>query len=170
MSEDTLKENCNCPMECEFISYSSYYVSSPFDPDELCSKQPGGLMENFYDNRHPPQFVRNLKKFTKNVTSDEYEICKKNAKFRSEVTFQLATNTMSVTVISRRLSFFDKLSGFGKDFVLNLPFIFIYSRRYFGSLHWYQYSQYGGGCFLDIKIFNKSQTSFSEDKMKNKTF
>ena len=132
-------------------------------------------MEEYYENRYPPQFVRNLKKYKGlvsdvNVTSDANEICLKNIQYKAEVTFQLATNTISVTVISRRLSFFDKLSGFGKDFVLNLPFIFIYSRRYFGSLHWYQYSQYGGGCFLDIKIFNKSQTSFSEDKMKNKTF
>ena len=119
MSNDTLKENCNCPMECESISYSSYYVSSPFDAEELCSRQPNGLMEEFYKNKHPPQFVRNLKKFNglhlgKNVTADEYDICKRRIQYRAEVTFQLATNTMSVTVVSRRLSFFDKLSGFGK--------------------------------------------------------
>ena len=109
-----MKKNCNCPIECEFVSYSSYYVSSPFDPEEMCSRQPDGLMEEFYENKHPPQFVRNLKKFTRNVTSDEYEICKTNVHYVADITFQLATNTMCVTVISRRLSFFDKLSGFGK--------------------------------------------------------
>ena len=114
MTNDTLKENCNCPMECESVSYSLYSVSSPFKPEKLCPRQPDGLMEEFYKNKFPTQFVRNLKKFTKkNVTSKEYEICEENIRYRAEVTFQLATNTISVTVISRRLSFFDKLSGFG---------------------------------------------------------
>ena len=101
-------------MECEFLSYSSYYVSSPFNAEELCPRQQDGLMEEFHENKYPPQFVRNLKMFTgDNVTADEYELCKKNIQYKAEVTFLLATNTMSVTVISRRLSFFDKLSGFG---------------------------------------------------------
>ena len=116
MTDDTLKENCDCPMECEFISYSSYYVSSPFNPEELCSRQPDGLMEEFFQNKYPPQILRKLKHFVKdNETSDAYEICKKSILYRAEVTFQLTKNTISVTVISRRLSFFDKLSGFGKD-------------------------------------------------------
>ena len=76
-------------------------------------------MEEYYENKYPPQFVRNLKKYKGlvsevNVTSDANEICLKNIQYKAEVTFQLATNTISVTVISRRLSFFDKLSGFGK--------------------------------------------------------
>ena len=70
-------------------------------------------MEELFLHKFPPQFVRNIRKYVKNVTSNEIEICKKSIQFRAEVTFQLATNTMSVTVISRRLSFFDKLSGFG---------------------------------------------------------
>ena len=52
--------------------------------------------------------------FLDNVTDDQSEICKRNIKYRAEVTFQLATHTIAVTVISRRLSFFDKLSGFGE--------------------------------------------------------
>ena len=149
-----MKDICSCPMECESISYSSYYVSSPFNPEELCSSQPDGLMEEFDNNRFPPQFVRNLKKFTKNVTADEYEICKRNIKYRAEVTFQLATNTMSVTVISRRLSFFDKLSGFGKlnSFKIYELNIYFALRWYIGTVYWHQYSQYCGSYFLDLKI------------------
>ena len=78
MADDNLTEDCDCPMECEFISYSSYYVSSPFKPEEICSRQKSGLMEEFYENEHPPQFVRNLRKFVRNITADEYEICEKN--------------------------------------------------------------------------------------------
>ena len=110
MSNDSLRKNCNCPMDCESIGYSSYYVSSPFNSEELCSRQPNGLME---------KFVRNFKKFKglvsgNNLTSDANEICLKNIQYKAEITFQLATNTIYVTVISRRLSFFHKLSGFGK--------------------------------------------------------
>ena len=124
MTDVALKENCNCPMECETIRYSSYHVSSPFNPEVLCSRQTGGLMEEFYRNKHPPHFVRNLLKFTgDNVTSDAYEICKRNIQYRAEVTFQLATDIMSVTVLSRRLSFFDKLSDFGNNKTSLLSFI-----------------------------------------------
>ena len=93
--------------------------SNPFDPDEMCPKtlpSYAQMMKEFYENKFPPQFIRNLKMFKgvkNNVSSDESEICKKNIQYRAEVTFQLATNEMPVTVISRRLSFFDKLSGFG---------------------------------------------------------
>ena len=83
MADNTLKENCNCPMECESISYSSYYVSFPFDPEELCSKQTDGLMEEFLENhRYPPQIIRKFEEFVKdNVTSDAFEICKKNVHY-----------------------------------------------------------------------------------------
>ena len=114
MLDDSLMENCQCPMECEYVRYSTYYVSTPFNPEELCSRQPNGLMEEFYSNKYPPQFVRKLEEFKRNISSDEKETCKRNIQYKAEVTFQLATNTISVTVISRRLSFFDKLSGFGK--------------------------------------------------------
>ena len=155
MSNDTLKETCSCPIECESISYFSYYVSTPFKAEELCSRQPDGLMNEFYENKFPQQFVRKLKKFKglisgDNLTINDNEICKKDIQYRAEVKFQLATNTMSVTVISRRLSFFDKLSGFGKlnsfrVFELNIYFVL---RWYIGTVHWHQYSQYCGSCFL----------------------
>ena len=116
MENDTLEENCDCPIECDSITYSSYYVSTKFNPEEICSKQSGGgLMDQLYDNKFPPHFVRNLRMFAKNEKSKEREICIKYIKYRAEITFQLATNTMSVTVVTRRLSFFDKLSGFGED-------------------------------------------------------
>ena len=114
MENDTLEANCNCPMECDSISYSSYYVSTPFNSETLCARHQNGLMEELFQHKFPPQFVRNLRKYVDNVTSDEIEICKKYLQYRALVTFQLATNTMSVTVVSRRLSFFDKLSGFGR--------------------------------------------------------
>ena len=72
------------------------------------------MMKEFYKHKFPPQFIRNLIMFKDNISADESENCKKNIQYRAEVTFQLATNEMPVTVISRRLSFFDKLSGFGK--------------------------------------------------------
>ena len=114
MEDDTLEEYCDCPTECDSISYSSYYVNTPFNPEEMCRRKQNGLMEELFLHKFPPQFVRNIRKYVKNVTSNEIEICKKYLQYRALVTFQLATNTMSVTVISRRLSFFDKLSGFGR--------------------------------------------------------
>ena len=85
--------------------------------DELC---PGKvtvddfLMKEFYLRRFPPQLMRNMELFVYNSTADMQDICKKNVQYKAEVIFKLATNTMAVTVNSRRLSFFDKLSGFGK--------------------------------------------------------
>ena len=72
------------------------------------------MMKEYYLNKFPPQFIRKLQKYKDNVTEDQSTICKRNINYRAEVTFQLATNEMPLTVISRRLSFFDKLSGFGK--------------------------------------------------------
>ena len=76
------------------------------------------LMAEFYKNEFPPQFVRKMIEFndhkTTNTTSDAGDICKNNVQYRAEVIFRLATNSISVTVISRRLSFFDKMSSFGK--------------------------------------------------------
>ena len=47
------------------------------------------------------------------TTSDEAELCKRLLPYRAEVTFRMATDTVSVTVRSKRLTFFDKLSAFG---------------------------------------------------------
>ena len=97
------------------------FNSNPFDPDEMCPKKLPAyaqMMKEFYKHKFPPQFIRNLMMFKDNISADESENCKKNIQYRAEVTFQLATNEMPVTVISRRLSFFDKLSGFGKIYFL----------------------------------------------------
>ena len=119
MSDDSFDSTCYCPMECNFISYSYSVVSTPFDPDEMC---PGKLldkeflMKEFYESytKNPPQFIRRLVEFKDNISSEEAYYCKRNIQFRAEVIFRLATTTMSVTVMSERLSFFDKLSAFGK--------------------------------------------------------
>ena len=70
-------------------------------------------MKPFYENKFPPQFIRRLKQFKDNSSSQEQDYCKKNIQYRAEVIFRMATDTMSVTVMSPRLSFFDKMSAFG---------------------------------------------------------
>ena len=77
-------------------------------------------MEEYYKIPFPQNFIRKLRNIVNNEIYDDYEICKKNIQYRTEVHFQIATNTMPVTVISRRLSFFDKLSGFGIIYCLIL--------------------------------------------------
>ena len=110
---------CDCPMECNTISYSFSIVSSTFDPEELCpnpksKKAPENfLMKPFYENKFPSPFVRRMMKYKDNITFDDVADCKNNLAYRAEVKFKLVTDTMSVTVLSRRLSFFDKLSAFG---------------------------------------------------------
>ena len=52
--------------------------------------------------------------FTKNASADVTDVCTTNIQYRAEIIFKLATNNIQVTVTSRRLSFFDKLSAFGK--------------------------------------------------------
>ena len=71
-------------------------------------------MKEFYDKKYPPQLMRNMEWFAYNTTADTTDICKKKIQYRALVIFKLAANTMTVTVNSRRLSFFDKLSGFGE--------------------------------------------------------
>ena len=75
------------------------------------------LMKEFYlnKNKSPPQFIRRLKEIKENITSDEDAYCKRNIQYRAEVIFRLATDSVSLTVITKRLSFFDKLSAFGKN-------------------------------------------------------
>ena len=72
------------------------------------------LMKQFYEHKFPPEFVRKLIQAKSNISANEVEYCKKNLQYRAEVIFRMASDTVSVTVVSRRLSFFDKMSAFGK--------------------------------------------------------
>ena len=40
--------------------------------------------------------------------------CKRNLQYRAEVVFKMASDSMSVTVISKRLTILDKMLAFGK--------------------------------------------------------
>ena len=116
MANDTFDEQCSCPMECDSITYSFNVVSTPFNEKGLCSgqqKNPSPLMSEFYKKPFPKLFVRKLKKLTKNETDSVRDICLTNIQYRAKVSFKLATNNIAVTITSKRLSFFDKLSGFG---------------------------------------------------------
>ena len=114
MKNATTEDSCDCPMECNSISYSFSVTSTKFDESEMCEKR-NDFMDGFDEHTFPPYHIRNLmflKKLTPYPSSEYY--CRKNLKYRAEVIFRLATDSMSVTVMSRRLSFFDKLSAFGK--------------------------------------------------------
>ena len=117
MQNVSIELNCDCPLECDSISYSFSLVSTPFVSKEMCPRQSGSAdfaMKEFYDNAYPPKFVRKLIRMkNNNATIQEGDFCKRNIQYRAEVIFRLATNTLSVTVMSRRLSFFDKMSAFG---------------------------------------------------------
>ena len=121
MNNVTLEDICDCPNECNSISYSFSVVSTPFDPKEMCPRNvkkesEDFLMKEFYLNKFPPQFVRRLIEFSNvNVSSREGDYCERNIQYRAEINFRLATNSISVTTMSRRLSFFDQLSAFGKN-------------------------------------------------------
>ena len=113
----TSEKNCDCPLDCDTITYSYSLVSSRLKEDELCTgnqKSPTPLLTDFYKKPFPSLFIRQLSKYAKNISADALEICNKYLKYRAVVIFRLATNDVSVTVTSRRLSFFDKLSGFGE--------------------------------------------------------
>ena len=116
MRNYTIEEACDCPMECNSISYSYNFVSRPFDPEKMCFREKISedfLMKPLYKNKLPDQFVRRLTMFKENVTLNEVEYCKREIQYRAEVKFFLATDSVSVTAVTRRLSFFDKLSAFG---------------------------------------------------------
>ena len=66
MKNVTSEEACNCPLECDAINYSYYFVSSPFDPAKMCPRNkdkeklqkigsPDFLMKEFYLSPMPPQ-------------------------------------------------------------------------------------------------------------------
>ena len=117
MKNFTLQKKCDCPLDCDSITYSYSLVSSPLKEDELCTStqnSPTPLLRDFYEKPFPKLFIRQLRKYALNISADPFEICSKYLKYRAVVIFQLATNDVSVTITSRRLSFFDKLSGFGK--------------------------------------------------------
>ena len=122
---------CDCPMECNSISYSFTTVSTPLDQDELCpdmqneysiDRTEDFLMKPFYQNPNPPKFVRKMRHFKNNVSFDvsfnEMAYCKKYLQYKAEVIFKMAKDTIPVTIKSSRLSFFDKMSAFGKLFML----------------------------------------------------
>ena len=122
MENNISEDNCDCPKECSYISYSFTLESTEFDPKEVCpdifgsdfDKYENFVMKPFYEHKYPAQFIRSLRSIQSNVSDTDMAYCEKNLKYRAEVIFRLATDSMSVTVLSSRLSFFDKMSAFGK--------------------------------------------------------
>ena len=118
MDKPNVEDQCDCPTECNSVSYSFSTVSTPFDINKLCPSKSlnsdNFLMKPFYENKFPPQFIRKLIKIKNNVSDDAQDYCKKNLQYRAELIFKMATDSVSVTVMSQRLSFFDKMSAFGK--------------------------------------------------------
>ena len=122
MDNVTIDEDCGCPHECNSMSYTFGTVSAPFDPLKICPnniRSKEFLMKEFYNTevhrKFPPKFIRRIHEFRYNITSEDGVICKKNINYRAEIIFRLATKSLSVNVMSRRLSFFDQLSAFGKN-------------------------------------------------------
>ena len=143
----TLEKECDCPLGCDSITYSFSLDSSRLNEDELCSRtqnQPNPLMSDFYKKPFPKLFIRQLRNFAKNISADTYEICSKYLKYRAVVIFQLATNDVSVTITSRRLSFFDKLSGFGKKDLFMYTDLISCFRWNSRLVHWHEYSEHAG--------------------------
>ena len=153
MKNFTLETKCDCPLDYDSITYSYSLVSSRLKEDELCAgsqKSPTPLMTDFYEKPFPKLFIRQLRNFAKNISADTYEICSKYLKYRAVVIFQLATNDVSVTITSRRLSFFDKLSGFGKKDLFMYTDLISCFRWNSRLVHWHEYSEHGGDSFLDL--------------------
>jgi len=76
MQNITIEDTCDCPIECNSISYSYSFVSRPFDPKEMCFSEKGSkgfLMKPLYNNKLPDQFVRRLTQLKNNETSSEIE-------------------------------------------------------------------------------------------------
>ena len=72
-------------------------------------------MKEFYVHQPVPDLLRKMESLASNTSKTLQDICKKSINYRAKVIFRLATDTMTVTTTSKRLSFFDKLSGFGKN-------------------------------------------------------
>ena len=119
MANSSRSKQCKCPIECDSISYSYYYVSTPFNLEEVCAKGNGNkvqsdfLMKDYYLNQFPPAMARKMRRIYRKESDKEKEICDFNSQYRAAIKFRLASDTMTVTVTSRRLSFFDKLSSVG---------------------------------------------------------
>ena len=82
---------CDCPLECDAIKYSYYYVSSKFEPDKMCPSKAGKedfLMKEFYLDPMPPKLLTRMEMFAYNETDGVHEICKKNIKYKAEVIFR----------------------------------------------------------------------------------
>ena len=63
-----------------------------FDPEEIClgpCAKFDFLMIEFYENPFPNNFIRNLRKFNKNETSDAEDICKKNSHYIAKTEFRI---------------------------------------------------------------------------------
>ena len=125
-----IEKSCDCPIECTSISYSFTKVSTPFDEDEMCPSSRMGhgdfLMKPFYENKVPPKFVRKLWKIKYNSSKDDdMSYCKDTLKYRAEVIFRLATDSIYVTVLSKRLSSFDMLSSLGKYHRLDVIYLLL---------------------------------------------
>ena len=77
------------------------------------------MMKQFYEHKFPPQFIRKLIEVKDNVSSNATEYCKRNLEYRAEVIFRMATDSVTVTVMSSRLSFFDMMSSFGNTYLMS---------------------------------------------------
>ena len=103
------------------MSYSYSIVSTPINPVEQCPnfkkkkfQKMKSIFKEFYIKPSPPMFIQRVRSLLNiTTTSDLGELCKRLLPYRAEVTFRMATDTVSVTVRSKRLTFFDKLSAFG---------------------------------------------------------
>ena len=118
--EEMMENNtvvCDCPMDCDSVQYSYSIVSTPMTGEKECpTNGKDSDFEEFYKKPFPPKFVLRAREFMKKSNSSRVvDHCRQLLRYRAKVTFRLATDTVSVTVRSRRLSFFDKLSGFGKQ-------------------------------------------------------
>ena len=60
MQNNMADEDCDCPMECDSVSYSFTMISTPFHIDKMCpgeKTKTDFLMKEFYENKFPAQFV-----------------------------------------------------------------------------------------------------------------
>ena len=137
-------------MECTSVSYSFRVVSTKFDEKEICQSTEDTLKDQFNYHKFPRQFIRKLIKFKHNISDDEVDYCTRNLKYRAQAIFRLETDSMSVTVMSRRLSFFDKMSAFGTYKYRQVGFIPMVTNATGGTL----------GLFTGISILSMMEVVF----------